>query len=110
MAPVLRAHTRAGMPPLPRTASGTSERPVGLALADGRRLLRECAPLLIGPSDNGCVSVVIKTTAALRPRPIDFFDAWVFAENDVTLALARWWRAVGDARSDAYAGYAAALD
>jgi hypothetical protein len=53
---------------------------------------------------------VLKLTRSLAPRPIDFFDAWVFAENDVTLALARWGRAVREARSDAYAAYVAALD
>ena len=45
-----------------------------------------------------------------RPRPVDLFDAWVFAENDVEMALARWWAAPQHLKGDTYAGYVAALD
>jgi hypothetical protein len=45
-----------------------------------------------------------------RPRPVDLFDAWVFAENDVEIALARWWAAPRALKADAHAAYSAALD
>ena len=45
-----------------------------------------------------------------RPRPVDLFDAWVFAENDVEIALARWWAAPTALKADAHAAYGAALD
>jgi hypothetical protein len=45
-----------------------------------------------------------------RPRPVDLFDAWVFAENDVEVALSRWWAAPSEHKGDTYAAYVAALD
>ena len=45
-----------------------------------------------------------------RLRAVDLFDAWVFAENDVEVALARWWAAPRELKADAYAAYVAALD
>jgi hypothetical protein len=45
-----------------------------------------------------------------RPRPVDLFDTWVFAENDVEVALARWWAAPAELKGDTYAAYVAALD
>ena len=45
-----------------------------------------------------------------RPRLVEVFDAWVFAENDVAMALARWWAAPAELKGDSYAGYVAALD
>jgi hypothetical protein len=45
-----------------------------------------------------------------RPCPVDLFDAWVFAENDVEVALASWWAASPELKADAYAAYVAALD
>jgi hypothetical protein len=43
-------------------------------------------------------------------RPIELFDAWLFAENDATVALGTWFAAPSDRRADAYAAYVAALD
>lgn len=45
-----------------------------------------------------------------RPLPVDLFDAWVFAENDAEIALARWWAAPPALKGDAHAAYGAALD
>lgn len=45
-----------------------------------------------------------------RPRPVDLFDAWVYAENDVEVALAQWWAATREHKGDTYAAYVAALD
>lgn len=45
-----------------------------------------------------------------RPRVVDLFDAWLFAENDATLALGSWWAAPPELKADAYAGYVAARD
>jgi hypothetical protein len=43
-------------------------------------------------------------------RPIDVFDAWLFAENDVAVALGTWFAASSDRKADAYAAYNAALN
>jgi hypothetical protein len=43
-------------------------------------------------------------------KPIDLWDAWLFAEADASLALATWTRAAGGDKARAYATYAAALD
>jgi len=43
-------------------------------------------------------------------RPADLFDAWMFAENDATLALAAWRSAARGEKSDAHTAYRAALD
>lgn len=51
----------------------------------------------------GCASVT-------QVRPIELFDAWMFAEADATLALASWRLAPEDEKRDAYAAYVAALD
>jgi hypothetical protein len=45
-----------------------------------------------------------------RVRPADLFDAWMFAEAEATLALARWRSARRAEKADAYAVYVAALD
>ena len=56
------------------------------------------------------------TTFALGPRQIgrvrtdDLFDAWLFAEDDASLALAAWSMAASYEKADAYAAYLAALD
>jgi hypothetical protein len=44
------------------------------------------------------------------PRAVDVYDAWVHAENDVELALGRWWAATLEHKGDTYAAYVAALD
>jgi hypothetical protein len=43
-------------------------------------------------------------------RPIDLFDAWLFAEADAGLAFGAWCDAPRAEKADAYAVYAAALD
>jgi hypothetical protein len=40
----------------------------------------------------------------------DLFDAWVFAADDATRALAAWATSVRDGRDEAHAVYRAALD
>ena len=46
----------------------------------------------------------------LDAKPIDLWDAWLFAEADATLALATWTRAPDSDKARAHAMYAAALD
>ena len=43
-------------------------------------------------------------------RPIDLYDAWLFAEADATLALAAWRTAARPDKGDAHAAYIAALE
>jgi hypothetical protein len=43
-------------------------------------------------------------------RPIDLYDAWLFAEADATLALAAWRTAARPDKGDAHAAFIAALD
>jgi hypothetical protein len=45
-----------------------------------------------------------------RVRPAELFDAWLFAENEATLALAAWRSARTAEKKDAYSAYLAALD
>ena len=45
-----------------------------------------------------------------RLRPVDLFDAWVFAEADATLALAAWRSAPRAEKRNAHAAYVAALE
>jgi hypothetical protein len=43
-------------------------------------------------------------------RPIDLFDAWLFAEADAGLAYGAWCDAPRGAKADAYAAYVAAVE
>jgi hypothetical protein len=43
-------------------------------------------------------------------RPIDLFDAWLFAEADASLALGAWHAAGHVAKADSFAVYRAAAD
>jgi hypothetical protein len=47
---------------------------------------------------------------ALDAKPIDLWDAWLFAEADASLALATWSRAPEGDKASSYAMYVAALD
>jgi hypothetical protein len=47
---------------------------------------------------------------ALNAKPIDLWDAWLFAEAEASLALATWTGAPDADKARAYATYAAALD
>lgn len=47
---------------------------------------------------------------ALHAKPIDLWDAWLFAAAEASLALATWTRAVDGDKATAYATYVAALD
>jgi hypothetical protein len=51
----------------------------------------------------GCASVT-------QVRPIELFDAWMFAEADATLALGVWRAADPADKPGAHAAYVAALD
>ena len=46
----------------------------------------------------------------MRIRPVELFDAWMFAETDASLALSAWRSARSEEKADAYAAYLAALD
>jgi len=46
--------------------------------------------------------------ALLRLDPFELFDAWMKAEHDASISLARWHEA--EDRGDAHAAYLAALD
>jgi hypothetical protein len=48
--------------------------------------------------------------ALLRLDPLELFDAWMHAEHDASISLARWREAEDSARGDAHAAYLAALD
>jgi hypothetical protein len=58
--------------------------------------------------------VVARTCAALLRRLVgrdpDLLNAWIEAEKDASLTLARWRNANHRARGDAHAAYVAALD
>jgi hypothetical protein len=43
-------------------------------------------------------------------RPIDLYDAWLFAEAEASLALGTWHAAGQAAKADSFAAYRAALD
>jgi hypothetical protein len=43
-------------------------------------------------------------------RPIDLYDAWLFAEAEATLALRAWRMAARPAKAETSAAYRAALD
>jgi hypothetical protein len=47
---------------------------------------------------------------ALDAKPIDLWDAWLFAEAEASLALAVWTDAPWSDKARAHAAYAAALD
>jgi hypothetical protein len=47
---------------------------------------------------------------ALEAKPIDLWDAWLFAEAEASLALATWTHAADADKARTYATYAAALD
>jgi hypothetical protein len=48
--------------------------------------------------------------AADRARLLDYYDAWLFATVDATVAYKIWSDALGDERPDMYYAYVAALD
>jgi hypothetical protein len=52
----------------------------------------------------------LRRLARLRPDPFELFDAWVQAEHDASINLARWRDAENGAKGDAHAAYLAALD
>ncbi len=46
----------------------------------------------------------------LHAKPIDLWDAWLFAAAEASLALATWTRTVDGDKASAHATYVAALD
>ena len=54
--------------------------------------------------------VRVRCLALLHVDPFELFDAWLHAEQDASIALARWCDAGNGAKADAYAVYLAALD
>jgi hypothetical protein len=46
----------------------------------------------------------------LKLDPLELFDAWLQAEHDASITLARWRAANDGAKGDAHAAYRAALD
>jgi hypothetical protein len=48
--------------------------------------------------------------ALLELDPFELFDAWLQAEHDASITLARWRDAARGGKGDAHAGYLAALD
>ena len=55
-------------------------------------------------------SIRIRRLALLRLHPLELFDAWMQAELDASITLARWRDAEDGAKGDAHAAYLAALD
>ena len=52
----------------------------------------------------------LRRLAFSRLDPFELFDAWLQAELDASVSLARWRDAEDGARGDAHAAYRAALD
>ena len=55
-------------------------------------------------------SAAVNLLEALDAKPIDLWDAWLFAEAEASLALANWCQAPDADKANAYTTYAAALD
>ena len=54
--------------------------------------------------------IQLRRLALFRLDPFELFDAWLQAELDASISLARWRDADDGARGDAHAAYLAALD
>jgi hypothetical protein len=54
--------------------------------------------------------IQVRRLTLLRLDPLQLFDAWLQAEHDASISLARWRDAEDSARGDAHAAYLAALD
>ena len=55
-------------------------------------------------------STTVNRIEKLDTKPIDLFDAWVFAKTEAGLALTDWIQAPDDDKASAYTRYSAALD
>ena len=56
------------------------------------------------------IPIRLRRLALLRLDPLELFDAWMQAEHDASITLARWRDANDGAKGDAHAAYRAALD
>jgi hypothetical protein len=54
--------------------------------------------------------IQLRRLALIRLDPLELFDAWMRAERDASISLARWSEAEDSAGGDAHAAYLAALD
>lgn len=54
--------------------------------------------------------IQLRRLALVRENPHELFAAWLRAELDASICLARWREAEDGARGDAHAAYLAALD
>jgi hypothetical protein len=59
---------------------------------------------------SNAIPIRIRRLALLRLDPLELFDAWMQAEHDASMTLARWRDAEDGAKGDAHAVYLAALD
>jgi hypothetical protein len=55
------------------------------------------------------IRIRVRRLALLRLDPLDLFGAWMQAEHDASITLARWRDAEDGAKGDAHAAYLAAL-
>jgi hypothetical protein len=59
---------------------------------------------------SNAIPIRIRRLSLLRLDPLELFDAWMQAEHDASITLARWRDAEDGAKGDAHAAYLAALD
>jgi hypothetical protein len=55
-------------------------------------------------------STTVNLLEALDAKPVDLWDAWVFAKTEAGLTLTDWIQAPDADKANAYTRYAAALD
>ena len=55
-------------------------------------------------------STTVNPLESLDTKPIDLWDAWVFAKTEAGLALTAWIQAPDADKASAYTRYSAALD
>ena len=53
---------------------------------------------------------IVEVPAFARCRAVDFWDAWRYAQAEVSVAFSAWTTAPTDERGDLHAAYRAALD
>jgi hypothetical protein len=54
--------------------------------------------------------IQLRRLALVRLDPLELFDAWLQAEHDASISLARWRDSIDGAKGDAHAVYLASLD
>jgi hypothetical protein len=97
------------------SASGHSTPPRALPRPTGRSAGLSFAAHVAPPGwcrrdDSYASPTWSRRLALLELDPFELFDAWLQAEHDASIILARWRDAEEGAKGDAHAGYLAGLD